>query len=571
MANIKVRLKKTDGEWLELGKRYISDLSSLSQSTTDPNSIQYGVIANSGSIEILDLDNSLANYIKSGLIDENLPLEILYNGKLLQSHIVTNCNYSNIDKKLKLSLSNDIISLNNSFDGMDLTVGKLSIKSILRQLFIDAGVSVDNVVIDNSSYLESMSTQYSYLESGTFNDALNKICNVGKLKIYKNDENMFVVTNGEVYHRSQSSLGKTLLIPKRMQISQLQSDLFKGNRINKIKYTYNDTDYAYTQVVNKSICIYEDPVITGSVRFDEDLFSQVSTTFSDYVDRHKANPSDIQWVAFNAPAQNNENIKYSCVKISIQKPDIKSSFDTFRFSMTGNGVYGLATTSQDSRRVVSYSNNQGSFVYNTYIGNSEENIYDTFFNRNNLGDIVSVKEELPLYSLGVVVQHKTIDFYICWNNVSLEEDQTTVRSIDYCNCAITIYTKSISCEETTFEVGNGDKEFSPDKNELFNQYLSFGGQSYYEYFAPQMLNTYKNGFSSGNIDVFIGDIYNFESGEIVKNSEIGQLLEVEDIICLDGYYGDDGELRKWKVVSREFKYSGSPFLTLQLQEYMGFS
>lgn len=77
MTDIRIKIKKNNGEDLELGKEWIDDLTVLSQSSSNPSDINYEMLASSGSIDLRDLDGELEHYIKTGEIDDSsLPIQI---------------------------------------------------------------------------------------------------------------------------------------------------------------------------------------------------------------------------------------------------------------------------------------------------------------------------------------------------------------------------------------------------------------------------------------------------------------------------------------------------------------
>ena len=72
----------------DLDKGWIDSIESLSQSISDPSSIQYGVLANSGSANIIDNNGTLANYVKTGIIaNSNMTTKIIINENNISKHI----------------------------------------------------------------------------------------------------------------------------------------------------------------------------------------------------------------------------------------------------------------------------------------------------------------------------------------------------------------------------------------------------------------------------------------------------------------------------------------------------
>lgn len=117
LSNIRVMLR-----YLELDKSCIDSLETKTQTLTDVNSIQYGILGNTGSAKIRDLDGELKDLIEDGVIpNSNVPVEIFINGNKIQTHITTDSDYSKTDKMLSLTFSNKLTNLDNlMFEGHQL-------------------------------------------------------------------------------------------------------------------------------------------------------------------------------------------------------------------------------------------------------------------------------------------------------------------------------------------------------------------------------------------------------------------------------------------------------------------
>ena len=97
--------------WLD--KSWIKDVESLSQSTASPNDISYGILANSGSANIIDRNGEILDYIQDGIIENsNLPISVFANGKQIQAHIISDSDYL-LDKTFSIQLTNEIDLLRN--------------------------------------------------------------------------------------------------------------------------------------------------------------------------------------------------------------------------------------------------------------------------------------------------------------------------------------------------------------------------------------------------------------------------------------------------------------------------
>ena len=105
ISNIRVMLR-----YFDLDRGWIDSVESLSQTTSDPSSIQYGMLANSGSANLRDIDGELKDLIVDEVIpNSNVPVELFVNGNKVQCHITTDSDYVEEDKMLNLNLENRLL------------------------------------------------------------------------------------------------------------------------------------------------------------------------------------------------------------------------------------------------------------------------------------------------------------------------------------------------------------------------------------------------------------------------------------------------------------------------------
>ena len=121
MAEVSLKIKKKDGTFLELDKSYLQSIESLTQLTSDPSSIQYGAIPNSGSVTAIDIDGEIKKAIENGTIDNsNLQAEFWMNGNRISSHIITDSDYTP-DKVFSVQMSDNISKWDATYAGRSLT------------------------------------------------------------------------------------------------------------------------------------------------------------------------------------------------------------------------------------------------------------------------------------------------------------------------------------------------------------------------------------------------------------------------------------------------------------------
>lgn len=113
MANVVLNIKTEDGNLFKIGKDRLDTFSSLSQSTSSPERLDYGVLPNSGNINIVS-DIELQRIIEDGTIPQNnVDVDILLNDSIAQKHISTDSTYDVSDKSFNISVSDNLQKLNN--------------------------------------------------------------------------------------------------------------------------------------------------------------------------------------------------------------------------------------------------------------------------------------------------------------------------------------------------------------------------------------------------------------------------------------------------------------------------
>lgn len=509
MANIKVRLKKTDGEWLELGKRYISDLSSLSQSTSDPSSIQYGVLANSGSITINDIDGRLAQCVENGeIVSSGLEIEIYSKDTLIQKHILQDADYDKHEKTLTLQLTDEMEKMSKvSLTPISTDENGMTLDEMFYRVLGRAGVSYSDIdrlyykkiynnETGNETLLERLrrvSLPYFYNKQSTLGDFLSKVCETCKLNFHQIDGE-YVFTTG----RPEKFLPSTIVIPRKCLISPPTEQMFLKNSIGKVTYT----DYNFRSEI-KDIAN-----ATFYTRDDDDNFTIANVPSGEI----KTIESRERLCCFLDISTNDEYF------VPILSGDGSSSQSPYPF------WYGQFN-----------NNNSSQERYLTAISTNTTSTKDTF-----------------AFSAGASCTHlatlKGLNTATFALNNSLPQNYSTITA----RIEAKIYAKCVSTAPTQVSVGEGAEYTVPD-----NEYLTQDAIWLSSYISDT-LSDWENGVNTTSLDIFCTNLY-YEDGTLAKNWDNGEVLKVGDTVKLP----NDDTL--WKVTSREFKWSGSPRIALQLQ------
>ena len=115
----KIELKIGDKTY---NRKWVDDISSTSQISTDPAGINYGVIPSTGSAKLRDVDGEIRADIESGVLPvSNAQTKVVINGNQIQEHITSDSDYDVINRELNLQFSDRISLLDKvTYGGMPL-------------------------------------------------------------------------------------------------------------------------------------------------------------------------------------------------------------------------------------------------------------------------------------------------------------------------------------------------------------------------------------------------------------------------------------------------------------------
>lgn len=148
-------------------KRWIKEVESLAQLTPNPSEVKFGVLANTGSLKLIDRNNKLAQYASAGYFTRNdFPISIFANGKQIQSHLATDTEYDTNARTLNIEMSNKLAKWDDiKFSGMPLQ-DPMTLYDILNYICEASTVGEDAIDIgivpnyDNKFTLEFCNLDY---------------------------------------------------------------------------------------------------------------------------------------------------------------------------------------------------------------------------------------------------------------------------------------------------------------------------------------------------------------------------------------------------------------------------
>ena len=525
LTKIMVMLK-----YLDLDKSWIDSIESLSQSTSDPSSIQYGVLAETGSANIRDLDGEIADYIKDGIINNSdVPAVLYVNNNKMQSLITSDSDYDNQDKVFNAQFTD----LLGKWDGLAYSGRTLTKQTTLYNLLYEllSSLKYTDTQIGNmisgyiKPYLQSITIPYPYLESGTYCDAINKICTMAQLSIMadKNGLPVFVSANPVA---TESETTATIKIPKNMMITPLNNSLILKN-----KYDGIDTIGKTTQLTKKYI--YSSDLINFTI--DESGYADVSSDNPDYhfgimftetipSTYAGSNEGYILSVSYSFDlAKSPEVFMWDTSKIKIYY-----SFDkTDRLNVYKKGWFSSDLTYSDTQASISsYASNP-----TLSISDGKLNIkFTVFIQARFQGAIAGDKKWTELIP-------NNLQFYIETDCLDMKDFSIT-----------------------------SNNPASIDSNELFQDGALYQNKKkMLDVMKDAIVTNYKDGVSTAVVNVFCGDMFDIYNHR-VKNWQNGEMINTRDIVCFENDVDSNNKQRYWRVTGRKFFYNGSPQLSLELQE-----
>lgn len=174
----------------------LNNISPHTETTADNTMPTYDVISKSGSISFYDLEDKLLSKIQSRQYPNSI--EIYKNDELFGKYISTlKYKYDIFTKLVTIELQGDITKWQAiTVEKKDLTYD-VTAYAVLEWLISKQTIvaSVSDLVIsdDTTTWLQSITIPYFYLESATLWEQFRKLCNLAQLRIYQDKYNNVVI------------------------------------------------------------------------------------------------------------------------------------------------------------------------------------------------------------------------------------------------------------------------------------------------------------------------------------------------------------------------------------------
>lgn len=576
----------------------LKSVSSLSQSNGDAGEVYYGIIPSSGSIEAVDNNGNIAQMIKDGTLpNANVNIDICVNDNTIQKHISSDSDYTVLDKKFKVQLSNtmdkfDIVQYNGySYKGQSATAYDMLV-SVLKSYGFDETTEIPQMLEEVAGHLKSIVITRPFLEKGTYRETINKFCELAQMQVYQTDNGLIKFVSARPAELSeQPRIMKNIIeVPSSKQLSQLNKALILKNKITAVEITPSQ------------LLISGDSPITENVSPADKTLNDVMNTFVNNSSATMVAVSDYYSGVvpiYDQGATNNYDIQsgarielyYSEGTISVPKPESGQyrsfKIDTelsgkqygsfvWRNQWSGSAVWTSSSIQSDTLYSQASVISGDSTWADTNIGGAMQILvldHTANYGEQTLGQVISIPT-YNQYSISesgdqYIITYKipTGYFFAEGNRDRLANTSNSwdyyyrspfIRQADVLKITITAdYLHKVDGD--TITVGLGDNIYQYSNNELLaiseNETLE---QSQYYKNAQNIIKDYSNGVNTGKIKIVGDNYYNIVTGDIAKNWDKGEIINIGDAILLGGDL--------YKVTSREFKHSGVPKIDIELEE-----
>lgn len=135
-------------------KAWVDNLSSTSQISNDPASVNYGVIPSTGNATMRDINGEIRADIENNVLPvSNAPTKISINGNQVQEHTTSDSDYNIIDKGLSLQFSDRLSLLDKvTYGGMPLREYSMTAYDMLDDVIGSYGGYVKERLINWTKY-----------------------------------------------------------------------------------------------------------------------------------------------------------------------------------------------------------------------------------------------------------------------------------------------------------------------------------------------------------------------------------------------------------------------------------
>ena len=565
-----------------MDKSWIKSVESLSQSTGQPKEIFYGVVPNSGSIEMLDVNGELYDYINEGIIEKsNENIKIRANNNMVQEHISTDSDYSN--KILSISVSDFLSHFDKIYYKGFSYVGQ---SASLYDIIMDAKNSLPDIYSTRfvfADWFVTKTTQIVYstpfVSYMTYKDFFDNVCQITQTQLIQDDYGNFVFTDAT---HTFDNINDVIVIPsKNIKANSSSKDALLKNKVKRVEYRNSvfvrDTDKSIesltidstpnkNRVVTNKQSDYNYYNNSVGVRYMqgariENVIYNGSFNIPKSVSIEKLNRASISIDSGSKINNSTASIKtispslYDLTDVNTQEA-IWRDFDRAFFSnyifWGGDNQPSITTPLED--------------ISLTYTDISDSNTKTLSLKHSNSVQIVENEDS---YIINYSVNVFTAKYYLESVGGKYSNENCEISYVERFTISVKGVSSNLQFTTDIEKVGDVD---SVDYISLSDNELNQKELGEYESIANNILEEYANGLTTSKITVCCTDLYNI-NGKRVKDWSVGEVIKVGDILRVDRdnegnsmWKYPNGEPMYWRVTGRNFRKTGVPMIDLELQE-----
>lgn len=552
MAKVVLKFETNDanGKKLEIDDGSIVSLNSLSQSSSYSSGINYGCIANTGSMTIVDFNGNIAKQIKEGTMpSSNVDVDLYVNNNKIQSHITTDSTYDESTNEFNVSVTNRIADWDIlKYNGYIYRDKSATLYEILADVFSVVSDSLDDALSeiivytypeDGSfvskqgtikDYLQLISVEYPYIEYGyTIRQIIDDICTIAQLQCFIDDNDKIKFVSARPISIEQNI---PMVIDNSIILNDINSDLFIRNKYDGVEL------YEYNGIYNNHTAIYESSMIT--------LYSG-----KEFI----GNNEGVNKEEYSITRHYHEAWSYINIKYIFDLKDVSSDF-----AINPDNIDDIKLRLTINNQNYTYVVNISGFVDGSEsidLGSSSEikilNPLDTPTSREAYYFIFNRIENSSKLSFDIFLPYGGLPSG-AYGNGSYPYSYIQYFTFEILKTAISFNKISVNSENIEYAKTKASLNLS---TKLLQTQTTLSGVKMSDIIKHNIVTDYKNGLQSAKLKVVCSDMYN-QNGDLIKNWKLGKILENNDLIQVDD--------KKSKINSRNFIYDGSPEIELQTLE-----
>lgn len=293
---------------ISMDKYWIDEFETQIQKTSNGEAIQYGVLANTGSITLRDKNKTLAEYSKMGYLGMYLfELNLFINNKIVQSHISNSAPYFADNSTMKFELTNDIVKFQDKYYNESFSEG-YNVYEIIGEIFSDYEFDVEyadmlewtpdgNNSTDVGSFLSNfeVSTQETFAIDGSVLEVTNKICNAFGLQVYFDDSGSKLIFTSARPRMASNEI--IINVPYQKQYSDFNYSILTVNRYDRVFFDdeASSANYKNAVTLSKNEFFNLDNVYRPTGTVEESLRQSILEDYADGIRIAKISvfPSDL--------------------------------------------------------------------------------------------------------------------------------------------------------------------------------------------------------------------------------------------------------------------------------------